>query len=103
MILFFRIQQIINLCFTLKVHFNLSLYWRITIHAKCAFWNLDDILWSSVILDCSAIKELQESSPLTKFYDCSSQFLKSVTTTATSIFDVQATGGDNDEEEDEAK
>ena len=36
------------------------------------------------------------------FYDCSSQFLKSVTT-ATSIFDVQATGGDNDEEEDEAK
>lgn len=60
-------------------------------------------LWSSVILDCSAIKELQESSPLTKFYDCSSQFLKSVTTTATSIFDVQATGGDNDEEEDEAK
>ena len=39
-----------------------------------------------------------------KFYDCSSQFLKSVTTTATSIFDVQATGGDNDEEEeDEAK
>ena len=61
------------------------------------------LLWSSVILDCSAIKELQESSPLTKFYDCSSQFLKSVTTTATSIFDVQATGGDNDEEEDEAK
>ena len=60
-------------------------------------------LWCSVILDCSAIKELQESSPLTKFYDCSSQFLKSVTTTATSIFDVQATGGDNDEEEDEAK
>ena len=68
-------------------------------------WTTSSLLWSSVILDCSAIKELQESSPLSNatFYDCSSQFLKSVTTTATSIFDVQATGGDNDEEEDEAK
>ena len=38
------------------------------------------------------------------FYDCSSQFLKSVTT-ATSLFLTfkQPGGGDNDEEEDEAK